>query len=98
MENAVGKESSAPPGRVLIRRPELRRRVPLSDTRIWELEQAGEFPRRIQLTARCVAWDAAEVDAWIAARAAWGVTAAAVPTPTKARKRHKSADPASLLA
>ena len=38
--------------------------VPLADTTIYELEQRGEFPRRFNLTARCVAWDLAEVEAF----------------------------------
>jgi len=42
--------------------------VPLADTTIYELEQRGEFPRRFNLTARCVVWDLAEVEAWIEER------------------------------
>ena len=48
-----------------IRRPELRQIVPLADTTIYEMEQRGEFPRRFYLTPRCVAWDLAEVEAWL---------------------------------
>lgn len=48
-----------------VRRTELRRIVPLADTTIYELEQRGEFPRRFYLTARCVVWDLAEVEAWL---------------------------------
>jgi prophage regulatory protein len=48
-----------------IRRPELKELVPLADTTIYELEQRGEFPRRFNLTARCVVWDLAEVEAWL---------------------------------
>ena len=51
-----------------IRRPELRTIVPLGDTTIYEMEQRGEFPRRFYLTARCVVWDLAEVEAWIEER------------------------------
>lgn len=51
-----------------VRRAELRKIVPLSDTTIYELEQRGEFPRRFYLTPRCVAWDLAEVEQWIVAR------------------------------
>jgi prophage regulatory protein len=51
-----------------IRRPELRQIVPLADTTIYEMEQRGEFPRRFYLTTRCVAWDLAEVEAWLDAR------------------------------
>jgi prophage regulatory protein len=51
-----------------VRRNELRRIVPLADTTIYELEQRGEFPRRFNLTARCVVWDLREVEAWLAER------------------------------
>lgn len=51
-----------------IRRTELRQIVPLADTTIYEMEQRGEFPRRFFLTARCVVWDLAEVEAWLEAR------------------------------
>ena len=51
-----------------IRRPELRKIVPLGDTTIYEMEQRGEFPRRFYLTARCVVWDVAEVEVWIEER------------------------------
>ncbi len=51
-----------------IRRPELRKIVPLADTTIYEMEQRGEFPRRFHLTSRCVVWDLAEAEAWIEER------------------------------
>lgn len=59
---------SAAMERRMVRRPELRRIVPLSDTTIYELEQRGEFPRRFRLTPRCVVWDLAEIHAWLNAR------------------------------
>ncbi|MBS7703012.1 AlpA family phage regulatory protein [Chelatococcus asaccharovorans] len=48
-----------------IRRPELRKIVPLADTTIYEMEQRGEFPKRFFLTPRCVVWNLAEVEAWL---------------------------------
>ena len=51
-----------------VRRTELRKLVPLSDTTIYELEQKGEFPQRFYLTPRCVVWPLAEVLEWIDAR------------------------------
>jgi prophage regulatory protein len=51
-----------------VRRAELRRIVPLADTTIYELEQRGDFPRRFNLTPRCVVWDLAEVEAWLEER------------------------------
>jgi prophage regulatory protein len=54
--------------RRLIRRDELKRRVPYSLTHVWRLEQRGEFPKRIVIGENRVAWDEAEVDAWVEAR------------------------------
>lgn len=51
-----------------IRRIELRQLVPLADTTIYDMEKRGEFPRRFNLTPRCVVWDLAEVEAWLAER------------------------------
>uniref|UniRef100_UPI002E2686E4 helix-turn-helix transcriptional regulator n=1 Tax=Mesorhizobium xinjiangense TaxID=2678685 RepID=UPI002E2686E4 len=48
-----------------IRRPELRKIVPLADTTIYEMERRGEFPKRFFLTPRCVVWDLSEIEAWI---------------------------------
>jgi prophage regulatory protein len=56
------------PTRRTIRRPQLREMVPLADSTIYEMEQRGEFPRRFALSPRCVVWDLAEVEAWLAAR------------------------------
>ena len=52
----------------LVRRRELRRLVPLSDTTIYELECSGQFPRRFRLTPRCVVWDLTEIEAWLVKR------------------------------
>lgn len=51
-----------------IRRQQLREMVPLADSTIYEMEQRGEFPRRFALSPRCVVWDLAEVEAWMASR------------------------------
>jgi prophage regulatory protein len=56
------------PFRRTIRRTELHQLVPLADTTIYDMERRGEFPRRFNLTPRCVVWDLAEVEAWLAAR------------------------------
>lgn len=53
------------PFRRTIRWHELRQIVPLAETTIYEMERRGEFPRRFNLTPRCVVWDLAEVEAWI---------------------------------
>jgi prophage regulatory protein len=60
--------SSSSPFRRTIRRTELHKMVPLSGTTIYDMERRGEFPRRFNLTSRCVVWDLAEVEAWIETR------------------------------
>ena len=55
-----------PPLKRTIKKPQLRQMVPLADSTIWEMEQRGQFPRRFLLTPRCVVWDLAEVEAWLA--------------------------------
>ena len=60
--------SSVLPFRRTIRRHELHQIVPLAETTIYEMERRGEFPRRFNLTPRCVVWDLAEVEAWIERR------------------------------
>jgi prophage regulatory protein len=51
-----------------IRRHQLREMVPLADSTIFGMEQRGEFPRRFALSPRCVVWDLAEVEDWLASR------------------------------
>lgn len=51
-----------------VRRSELRQMVPLADTTIYEMERRGDFPKRFNLTVRCVVWDLAEVETWLAER------------------------------
>jgi prophage regulatory protein len=55
-------------GKRTIRRHQLRELVPLADTTIYDMEQRGEFPQWFYLTARCVVWDLAEVEAWLEER------------------------------
>ncbi len=56
------------PFRRTIRRQDLHQIVPLAETTIYEMEQRGEFPRRFNLTTRCVVWDLEEIERWIEAR------------------------------
>jgi prophage regulatory protein len=51
-----------------IRRHELRLIVPLADSTIFEMEQRGEFPRRFNLSPRCVVWRLEEVAVWLEGR------------------------------
>lgn len=62
--------------KVLINRKKLLKMIPLSSRTIYNLEQRGEFPRRIALTSRNVAWDLTEVEGWIEARKSSGIQAA----------------------
>ncbi|MFZ1868106.1 MAG: AlpA family phage regulatory protein [Steroidobacteraceae bacterium] len=56
------------PSRRALRRAELHKIIPLSNTTIYEMEQRGEFPKRFYLTPRCVVWDSDDVYAWLDAR------------------------------
>jgi prophage regulatory protein len=69
----------------IIRRNELRQIVPLADSTIYEMEQSGEFPRRFALSPRCVLWDLAEVEAWLAARRSAPISRA--PSPDVGQRR-----------
>ena len=52
----------------LINRKTLLAMIPLADRTIYDMEKRGDFPHRIVLTSRNVAWDLAEVEQWIEAR------------------------------
>ncbi|MBN8768760.1 MAG: AlpA family phage regulatory protein [Stenotrophomonas nitritireducens] len=62
--------------KTLINRKKLLAMIPLAERTIYNLEQRGEFPRRIALTRRNVAWDLAEIEDWIEARKSSGTQAA----------------------
>lgn len=55
-------------GRMLISRKQLHAMIPLAERTIFNLERRGDFPRRIALSSRKVAWDLAEIEGWIEAR------------------------------
>jgi prophage regulatory protein len=61
--------------KTLINRKRLLAMIPLSERTIFNMEQRGEFPHRIALTSRNVAWDLAEVEEWIEARRSSGMQA-----------------------
>ncbi len=63
------------PGKTLINRKTLRAMIPLSDRAIFNMEKRGDFPRRIALTSRNVAWDLAEIEEWIESRKRSGARA-----------------------
>ena len=70
-----------------IRRHQLREMVPLADSTIYEMEQRGEFPLRFALSPRCVVWDLAEVEAWLAARRSSPIARARHPDVRQRRTR-----------
>ena len=52
--------------RSIVRKRTVRQRTGLSDTTIWRLEKAGDFPACVQITeAGAVGWYEDEVDAWV---------------------------------
>ena len=55
-------------GTVLIRLPEVRRRVPVGKSTIYEWIKRGIFPRPLNLGGNIVAWREADIDQWIAER------------------------------
>lgn len=59
----------------LINRKKLLSIIPLSEKSIYNMEKRGDFPRRIVLTSRNVAWDLSEVTAWIESRKTSGAQA-----------------------
>jgi prophage regulatory protein len=53
----------------LIRKPAVLDRIGVSDTTLWRLERAGQFPRSIRISPGTVAWRESDIEAWIAERA-----------------------------
>lgn len=64
-----------PKSKTLINRKKLHAMIPLAERTIYNMEQRGEFPRRIALTSRNVAWDLAEIEEWIEVRKSSGTQA-----------------------
>jgi len=56
----------------VLREREVLARIRLSHTRLWELEQAGKFPRRFKISedGRACGWLESEVEEYIAQRIA----------------------------
>lgn len=61
--------------KTLINRKTLLAMIPLSERAIFDMEKRGDFPCRIALTSRNVAWDLAEVEKWIESRKQSGAQA-----------------------
>ena len=64
------------PRKTLINRKTLLAMIPLSERAIFNMEKRGDFPCRIVLTSRNVAWDLTEVEEWIESRKQSGAQAA----------------------
>lgn len=56
-------------GRRVLRKPELRAKIGLSDSTVGRLEKSGCFPRRISLGNKLVGWFSDEVEDWLELRA-----------------------------
>lgn len=78
------------PANAPIRRQQLSQLVPLSDTTIYELEMQGRFPRRFNLANRCVAWDLAEVEAWVEQRRRESFASVVAKPPTPDVRLHRT--------
>ena len=76
-----------PPLKRTIKKSDLRKMVPLADSTIWEMERRGEFPQRFLLTPRCVVWDLAEVETWLALRRSRPIAPAPPPNVRLRRSR-----------
>lgn len=63
------------PRKTLINRKALLAMIPLSERAIFNMEKRGDFPCRIVLTSRNVAWDLDEVEDWIESRKRSGAQA-----------------------
>ena len=65
-------QATSPSPTRLLRKPAVIDRVALSDTTIWRLERAGNFPRSIRISPGAVAWRESDIEAWIEKRAEAG--------------------------
>lgn len=59
-------EAGSDDGERLIRLSEVKQRVGLGKTLIYEMISEGRFPKPYKLTPAAARWSAREVDAWIA--------------------------------
>jgi prophage regulatory protein len=64
------KPLPANPNRRLLRLVEVQAIVPFNKNQLRRLEQKDLFPKRIKLGERSIAWDAAEIEAWLEAKKA----------------------------
>lgn len=77
----------------MIRWPAVKAMTGLSRSTVWRLETTTEFPRRRQISGKCVAWVETEVRAWIATRPAVHRANQAIPRPMAPYARSGSNQP-----
>ncbi len=53
-----------------LRMPDVKRRIGLSKTTIYDMVAAGNFPKQIKLSSNCVGWFEADLRAWMRERMA----------------------------
>lgn len=58
----------------ILRLPQVLDVTGLGKTKIYELQAAGHFPMRVQITTHSVGWVEAEVQAWLAHRVARSIS------------------------
>jgi prophage regulatory protein len=65
------KKTTTLPGLpAILRRKQVIAMVGLSASTIYTLEKAGSFPHRVKLSVRAMGWLSADVERWLAERAA----------------------------
>lgn len=63
-------KNTFPAEKVLLDAVDLQAILGVSRTTLWRMTKAGEFPNPIKITANLTRWHRAEVDQWIADKAA----------------------------
>jgi prophage regulatory protein len=53
----------------MLREREVKQITGLSRVTRWRMERRGEFPRKVQLTERCIGWPEGEIQDWLKERA-----------------------------
>lgn len=66
MAEMTGKTATDLPPERLLRLVEVRSRVGLGKTSIYEMVAQGRFPKPFRITSAAVRWSEREIDAWIA--------------------------------
>lgn len=52
------------------RLPQLKQRLGVSGSTIWNWIKQGKFPRGVKLSENCTAWSASDLEAWVQSRIA----------------------------